>query len=185
MTKYKGGITLGKKTNLRKRIAEKLIFFQQTLSIFIILMLVILVFVQVILRSLNLPLMGIEELLIFPTIWLYMLGAANASEERSHISVDILEVFLSNETVLTILDLAKNIISLLIGIVLLYWLFRHFSYSFTVWKLSPLLSMPMFFAESALFIGLLLMDLYTLSDVVTSVKNTKKYFANKKSEGGI
>lgn len=145
-----------------------------------ILMMVVLVFIQVVLRSLNLPLMGIEELLIFPTIWLYMLGSANASEERSHISVDIVETFVSHPAVLTIVDLLKNIVSLLIAGVLTYWLYNFFNYSLTLWKLSPLISMPLFFVESALFIGLLLMTLYTISDLVSSIKNTGQYFMKSK-----
>lgn len=35
------------------------------------LVITLLVFVQVILRALNMPLFGIEELLTFPTIWIY------------------------------------------------------------------------------------------------------------------
>ena len=46
---------------------------------------VALVTVQVILRALNMPLFGIEELLTFPTIWLYFLGGACASFTNSHI----------------------------------------------------------------------------------------------------
>ncbi|MFR5011834.1 MAG: hypothetical protein ACLTDI_13210 [Acutalibacteraceae bacterium] len=34
--------------------------------------------------------MGIEELMLFPIIWLYMLGGANASYEKSHIECGIL-----------------------------------------------------------------------------------------------
>src|SRR5699024_2120844 len=71
--------------------------FQYFLGVLMLVSLLVLVTVQVILRYfLNLPLMGIEELLLFPTIWLYMIGAANASEERSHIEVDIVETFLNN-----------------------------------------------------------------------------------------
>lgn len=167
-------------TSSRKGIVPKLVFVQQLVSVIMLISLVLLVFFQVILRAFNLPLMGIEELIIFPTIWLYMLGAANASQERSHISVDILEVFLTNKTVLTIMDVLKNVFSLLIGSILLFWLFRHFSYSLSVWKLSPLISMPMFFAESALFVGVLLMTLYTVSDVFRSIKDAKKYFSESK-----
>lgn len=162
-----------------KKITSILISFQQFLAILMLLMLLTLVFVQVVLRSLNLPLMGIEELIIFPTIWLYMLGSANASEERSQINVDILEVFLSNEAVLTVIDLVKNLVSLFIGIFLTYWMFDFLTYSLSLWKYSPLLSMPMFFIESALFVGVFLMTLYILFDVINSIKNTMSFFKNK------
>src|SRR5699024_1388918 len=128
--------------------------------------------------------MGIEELLILPTIWVYMIGSANASEERNHISVDILEVFLSNKTILTIFSVIRTFVSLTIGIVLTYWLFGFFNRSLMLWKLSPLISIPMFFVESALFIGVLLMTIYTFSDVITSIKKTISFFQDTK-KGGV
>lgn len=49
------------------------------------LVITLLVFVQVILRALDMPLFGIEELLTFPTIWIYFLGGACASfTDRPH-----------------------------------------------------------------------------------------------------
>jgi len=162
-----------------------LINFQKYISIIMIILLVSMVFIQVILRAFNLPLMGIEELLILPTIWLYMLGAANASQERSHISVDIIEVFVSNPKVIAVLNVIKNIVSLIIGAILIYWMFIHISYSFSMWKLSPLLSMPLFFVESALFVGVFLMTLYTLMDTIRSIKNKGESSFNDNHEGGL
>lgn len=176
---------MNKGNSIYKGLTSKLIFIQQGLGVFMMVMLLLLVFVQVILRAFNAPLMGIEELLILPTIWLYMLGSANASQERSQISVDILEVFMKNQTVLTIIHVIKNIVSLIIGIVLTYWMFNFLMYSFDLWKLSPLLSMPMFFIESALFVGLALMTLYTFVDLILSLRDAKNYFGNSRKEGGI
>lgn len=55
----------------------------------------LLITAQVILRYvLKMPLFGIEELMLFPIIWLYMLGGANASMERNHISCGILTLYI-------------------------------------------------------------------------------------------
>lgn len=178
-------LTNSKLSNNFNKITAVLIKIQKYLSVFMIIMMVALVFIQVVLRSMDLPLMGIEELLIFPTIWLYMLGAANASQERSQISVDVAEVFIKNKKVLIIQSIVKNIVSLIIGAILTYWLFIHFSYSFTMWKLSPLLSMPFFFVESALFVGVLLMTIYTFMDTVRSIKYRGDYPIYDSHEGGV
>lgn len=151
-------------------VIDKLVFLQQFLSFIMISSLILIVFVQVILRIFKLPLMGIEELLIFPTIWLYMLGASNASEERSHIVVDIVETFAKGETFLKVFVLIKVIVSAAISLVLTYWGFGLFEYSLSLWKYSAVLSLPMFFAESAVFIGLALMSIYSISDVVKHIK---------------
>lgn len=176
---------MNKGISFYRGLTSKLVFVQQSLGVFMLIMLLLLVFIQVLLRAFNFPLMGIEELLIVPTIWLYMIGSANASEERSQISVDILDVFMKNEAVLKIIHVVKDIVSVIIGIILTYWMFNFFSYSFNLWKHSPLLSIPMVFVESALFIGLLLMTLYTISDLLASIRIAKNYFANSDKEGGI
>ena len=55
-------------------------------------------FVQVITRYvLEIPVMGLEESLLYPTMWLYMLGAVNASRENTHIRANVLEIFLSTK----------------------------------------------------------------------------------------
>ena len=36
------------------------------------------------------PLLGLEEIILFSVMWLYMLGAALASREDSHLSADFL-----------------------------------------------------------------------------------------------
>lgn len=159
-------------SNRLKLVVNKLILLQNAISVFFLCSLITLIFVQVLLRYVfNLPLMGIEELMLFPTIWLYMLGSANASQERSHIVVDIADVFIKNQRVLRITHFIKDMVSVIIGVILTYWCFDYFQYSLKIWKLSPLLSIPMFLAESALFIGLFLMTIYSISDLVKNIKS--------------
>ena len=40
------------------------------------------------------PLLGLEELILFTVMWLYMLGAALASREKSHHSADFLSEYM-------------------------------------------------------------------------------------------
>jgi len=50
-------------------------------------------FVQVITRYvLQIPVMGLEETMLYPTLWLYIFGAVNASREDTHIRANVLEV---------------------------------------------------------------------------------------------
>lgn len=168
-----------------KSVINKLVALQNMISVIVLFSLLTLIFIQVLLRYVfNLPLMGIEELMLFPTIWLYMLGAANASEERSHIVVDIADVFIKSQKLLQIIHFIKNVISAIIAVILTYWCFNYFQYSLKLWKLSPLLSMPMFLAESALFIGLVLMSIYSLSDFVKNIR-TLIFKANTSQREGV
>ena len=78
-----------------KKLGKTLIQVQYGASIVAALMLLVMigyeVFARYVLKS---SLMGIEELMLFPIIWLYMLGGANASYENSHIECGILTLYI-------------------------------------------------------------------------------------------
>lgn len=114
-------------------------------------------FVQVITRYIfEIPIMGLEESVIIPTLWLYMLGAVNASREDTQIRANVLEIFIKTERGHTILALIGEVISLVISLWLTYWAWDYFNYALRVWKESPTLYIPTFFHECSLFVGLVL-----------------------------
>ncbi len=129
-------------------------------------------FTQVITRYvLEIPVMGLEESLLYPTMWLYMLGAVNASRENTHIRANVLEIFLKTRLQHIILAIVGEIICLIIGCWLTYWAWRFTKYSWRVWKESPTLYIPTFYVDVALVIGLVLMVLYTALHLVGHVRD--------------
>lgn len=119
-------------------------------------------FVQVITRYLlEIPVMGLEETMLYPTMWLYILGAVNASREDTHIRANVLEIFLGTERARTILAVIGEVLSLVIGLWLLSWAWDFTKYSGRVWKESPTLYIPTFYSDVALFMGMVLMMAYT------------------------
>ncbi|GAB5431309.1 TRAP transporter small permease [Tritonibacter mobilis] len=119
-------------------------------------------FVQVITRYvLQVPVMGLEETMLYPTLWLYILGAVNASRENTHIRANVLEIWLTSEQQHRVLAIVGEIISLVIGLWLLSWAWDYTRYAWRVWKESPTLYIPTFYADVALVIGLALMMIYT------------------------
>ncbi|NSY39002.1 TRAP transporter small permease [Leisingera sp. ANG59] len=119
-------------------------------------------FVQVVTRYLlQIPVMGLEETMLYPTIWLYILGAVNASREDTHIRANVLEIAIKTERDHTVLAIIGEIISLTVGLWLLTWAWDYTLYAWRVWKESPTLYLPTFYSEAALAAGLALMMLYT------------------------
>lgn len=150
------------------RYIENIVYRIQGFLLFIILSsIAILVFIQVILRYvLHHPLMGIEELLLFPTIWLYFLGSANASVERTQLKAQVSDIFLKSPLMVKVSRIAMSIVSLCINCWLAYWAYQYFQYSARVHKLSATLYIPLVYAESALFIGFLLMGIYVFFEAL-------------------
>ena len=132
-------------------------------------------FVQVITRYvLQVPVMGLEETMMFPTLWLYVMGSVNASRENTHIRANVLEIFLKTPRQHTVLAIIGEVISLIVGIWLLTWAWDFTRYSWRVWKESPTLYIPTFYADIALFIGLGLMMLYTSLHLLRHIKDLTK-----------
>ena len=120
-------------------------------------------FIQVITRYVfQVPVLGLEETLLYPTLWLYMLGAVNASRENTHIRANVLEIFLKVRSHKKMLVITAEVLSLIVGGWLTYWAWDFIEYSWRVWKESPTLYIPTFYADVALLVGMILMMLYTL-----------------------
>ncbi|MFD3189901.1 TRAP transporter small permease [Sedimentitalea sp. HM32M-2] len=132
-------------------------------------------FVQVITRYvLQVPVMGLEETMAYPTLWLYILGAVNASREDNHIRANVLEIFLDTTRAHTILAIIGEVISLIVGLWLLSWAWDFTRYAWRVWKESPTLYIPTFYSDVALTVGLALMMLYTASHLWRHLKSLRR-----------
>ena len=118
-------------------------------------------FVQVITRYVfETPIMGLEEVAVIPTLWLYALGAVNASREDTQIRANVLEIFLSTERARHILLVVSESLSLVISIWLTSWAWDYFRYALRVGKETATLYLPTLIYESALFLGLAAMTAY-------------------------
>ena len=138
---------------------------------------------QVILRYvLKAPLMGIEELMTFFIIWLYMMGGSVASEQRTHISCGILTLYIKKEKTMAIFKCCNNLFSMIVCIWLTRWAFWYFTYSFNLWKTSDILKIPMFFGESAMFIGLVFMLFFGVLELIDNISAAVKVFKKGSTE---
>ena len=139
-------------------------------------------FVQVVTRYVfEVPIMGLEESMVIPTLWLYMLGAVNASREDTQIRANVLEIFIKTERGHQILALISETISLVISSWLTYWAWDYVKYAWRVWKESPTLYIPTFYHECSVFTGLLLITLFIAMHVVKLIRQlmSPSYQVNK------
>lgn len=131
----------------------------------------LLVFIQVLLRYVfNAPLMGIEELMLFPTTWLYLFGAVKASSEKTQIVARVFEIFLKTQKSVYLLRAVAAAVSCVVLIWLTRWGYDYLKYTLRVQKESPTLYIPTIRYESAVFISFVLMLLYSLYEIVEYVK---------------
>ena len=136
-------------------------FFKYTLTA-LITSIAVLQFYQVIMRYImELPVMGLDEILVYPTLWLYFLGSVNACREDTQIKANVLDIFMKTNRSRLIVRVIADLISTVVSLWLTWWAWDYFLYALRVWKESPTLYIPTFYAECAFFIGMVLMTLYT------------------------
>ncbi len=137
-------------------------FFRYALTI-LISTVALMEFVQVVMRYIfEVPIMGLEEVLVFPTLWLYFLGSVNASREDTQIKANVLDVFLKTDRSRLIVRVVADALSLITSAWLTWWAWDYFRYALRVWKESPTLYIPTFYAECAMFIGMTFMTFYVV-----------------------
>lgn len=132
----------------------------------IAMIMVALVFAQVVLRALNLPLFGLEELLTFPTIWLYFLGGACASFTDSHIECGLVAAVCKNPKLVAVSQCIANTIASGLSVLILRYVVEYAQYSIKMHKISALMHVPMPIGELIVFIGLVLMMIFTVSKCI-------------------
>lgn len=145
-------------------------FFRYTLT-FLLSSVAFMQFIQVIWRYiLQAPLMGLDEILVYPTLWLYFAGSMNASREDTQIKANVLDVFLKTESSRLVVRIIADICSLVIALWLTRWAWFYCKYAFRVWKESPTLYVPTFYAECSLFIGLVVMSMYAAYHLIRNLR---------------
>ncbi len=150
-------------------------FFKYALTILISIV-AIMQFAQVVIRYvLQIPFSGLEEILVYPTLWLYMIGSINASRTNTQITANVLEIFLKTDKQRLILNACAFFCSSVVALWLTYWAWDYENYARRVWKESPTLYVPMYLAEVALFIGMALMSCYALFYFIKTVMKIVNY----------
>ncbi|NOR24354.1 MAG: TRAP transporter small permease subunit [Desulforhopalus sp.] len=140
-------------------------------------------FYQVVMRYIfEIPVMGLDEMLVYPTLWLYILGSVNASREDTQIKANVLDVFLKTEKSILLVRVIADCMAVTVSCWLTYWAYDYFRYALRVWKESPTLYVPTFYAECALFIGLVLMTAYS---GMYLLKNIRRFARTLQAEKGV
>lgn len=120
---------------------------------------------------------GSEELIQMLAFWLYFMGAAQGSREKSQISADILTCYITNAKWCRIARLVKDVVTLAICMLVTFWAIQFVSWGFMMMPKSPVFRLPMLIPHCAIGLGFVLMSLYHLvylvQDIATHLKMTR------------
>ncbi len=132
---------------------------------------VLLVFSAVLMRYLfHYPGMEVEEMATLAAFWLYFTGAIYGTYERTHIKAEVIHLIVKNPKAYSIVKATACLITLILAVVMCYW-----SYTFFMWGLekrgqSPVLQMPLVYAQSSVFFGAIFMTFYFFVELLDNFR---------------
>lgn len=142
--------------NLLLRVLKWLMFLS---SLFLVLALSLTVLFRYVLKM---DLFGIGELVIIPMFLMYFCGAVFASFEKSHISANILDSYITNKKMLLTTRIFTNLVSVAATGIFSFWSFQYFIWSFTNTESTSGWNIPLYIPHGIVMIGFMLMSLYLL-----------------------
>ena len=119
--------------------------------------------------ALNNPLLGLEELILFAIMWLYMLGASLASREGSHLSADFINNYVKSDKLKQFIRNLAMLISLIAVLAFVVWSYSLLTWGFTMQQSTPVFQLPMFITQSSMFVASILFLFYMIRDILTSI----------------
>lgn len=142
-------------------------------SLFVITLMTLVVILRYIFKT---DLYGIEELVVIAAFWLYFIGASYGSYEKTHITADILTIYLKKDRVKALINIIALVISAGVALVFAYWAFGLLIWGLVMKGKSPAWGIPMYIPQSSILVGFALMSFYFLAHLMGDLK---KFFSKK------
>lgn len=132
------------------------------------------------LRTINISFVGFEELATLAAFWLYMVGTAYGSREKSQITADILEVLLPESKGKEVMMLLKWILTFILSCVFAYWAFTLVMWTLQTGAKTTVYKIPNTLIQSSILVGTGLSAIYNLMYLIREIK----IFSGKMSRHG-
>ena len=131
----------------------------------------VLVFAGVLMRYVfHYPGMEVEEIATLVAFWLYFVGAIYGAYERSHIKTELIHLVLKKPRHYAFAKCAASLITLVLAGIMSYWGYTFFVWGIEKWARSPVLRLPMVYAQTSIFVGAVFMSLYFLVELVDNIR---------------
>ncbi len=133
----------------------------------------LLVFGAVIMRYVvHYPGMEVEELATLVAFWLYFTGAIHGSYERTHIKTELIHLLVKKPRAYAGVKSLASLITFGLAVIMCYWGYTFLVWGIEKWGRSPVLQLPLVYAQSSIFFGALFMSLYFFVEFVDNVRQT-------------
>ena len=117
---------------------------------------------------------GFEEIAILIIVWMYFIGSANASREQSHISADMLDLFIKKFKVKKGLQLFYRFVGMGVLCFMIYLSIDFMSFNAERHVATIIFKWPMYIYHFSMVLGFCLMLFYDICHTVNAILEYKK-----------
>jgi TRAP-type transport system small permease protein len=117
---------------------------------------------------------GLSDFIGFSSVWLYAIGAALASYDRTHIKAEFVNVFARSSRVRNLCRLVSAVISAGMSAIFTKWSWDLCVYSVAVGEVTQAYPVPKVIFQSSFFVGGILMVIYFLWEAMDCFVDFRK-----------
>lgn len=126
---------------------------------------------------------GFEELLMIPAFWLYFMGAAYGAYEGSHITAEIVSVYVKDEKLKSVLEATSSLITVCLSALVTYWAVDMVQFALAWNPRTPVFRISMAIPQSSILAGFFLMTVYFTGHLILRVRKLVRVFRGGQADG--
>jgi len=145
----------------------------KTIIIVVTVMATCTMFLQVVTRYVfELSISGLDELTGHTAVWLYLMGAAYGTYERSHIKADMMHLFIRNQQILSGIRVFSTGVAVFVSSYMMMWSYGYVKWSIMKHEVTPTLQIPTVLFQISILIGAAMMVIYFFVEFLDMIRQT-------------
>jgi TRAP-type C4-dicarboxylate transport system permease small subunit len=109
---------------------------------------------------------GLDEITGHTAVWLYLMGAAYGSFDRSQIKAEMIHLVIKNQRILNIVRAISTLIGAVVAGYMATWSYGYVRWSILKHEVTPTLQTPTVIFQIAILIGAILMVYYFIREAL-------------------
>ena len=126
---------------------------------------------------------AIEDFIGYTAVWLYFIGAAYATHERTQVKAEIVSMIFKGPRTLNIIKAVVAAISVIVAAIMTQWSYKFVAWSISMNERTPVYQVPFVYFEVALLVGSFLMVIYFLMELIDHIRKVYHYHSPSPEKG--
>ena len=117
---------------------------------------------------------AVEDFIGYTAVWLYFIGAAYATHERTHIKAEITGMFIKNQRTLSIIRAGVAAFSVAVACLFTYWAYGLIAFSLASDYRTPVFQVPFVIFQMGILVGAVLIAIYFIAEMVDRIRDVRR-----------